>query len=53
MALLCYVRFLRNALDCLRELRRIYDRRDIQEAHRDLAAAISGSPFAPPTAQPE
>ena len=45
----CYVHFLRNALDylprkadddCLQELRWIYDRRDIQEAHRDLAAWI-------------
>jgi transposase-like protein len=46
----CYVHFLRNALDylprkadddCLQELRWIYDRRDIQEAHRDLAAWIA------------
>lgn len=46
----CYVHFLRNALDylprkadddCLQELRWIYDRRDIQEANRDLAAWIS------------
>jgi putative transposase len=46
----CYVHFLRNALDylprkadddCLQELRWIYDRRDIQEAQRDLAAWIS------------
>lgn len=45
----CYVHFLRNALDylprkadddCLQELRWIYDRRDIQEANRDLAAWI-------------
>ena len=45
----CYVHFLRNALDylprkadddCLQELRWIYDRRDIQEAHRDLVAWI-------------
>jgi len=45
----CYVHFLRNALDylprkadddCLQELRWIYDRRDIQEAQRDLAAWI-------------
>jgi transposase-like protein len=45
----CYVHFLRNALDylprkadddCLQELRWIYDRRDIQEAGRDLAAWI-------------
>jgi transposase-like protein len=44
-----YVHFLRNALDylprkadddCLQELRWIYDRRDIQEAQRDLAAWI-------------
>ena len=43
----CYVHFLRNALDylprradddCLQELRWIYDRRDSQEARRDLAA---------------
>jgi putative transposase len=43
----CYVHFLRNALDylprkadddCLQELRWIYDRRDVQEAGRDLAA---------------
>jgi len=42
----CYVHFLRNALDylprkadpdCLTELRWIYDRRDIDEARRDLA----------------
>lgn len=46
----CYVHFLRNALDhlprkadddCLQELRWIYDRRDIQEAQRDLAAWIA------------
>ncbi len=45
----CYVHFLRNALDylprkadddCMQELRWIYDRRDIQEANRDLAAWI-------------
>ena len=45
----CYVHFLRNALDylprkadddCLQELRWIYDRRDIQEANRDLSAWI-------------
>jgi transposase-like protein len=45
----CYVHFLRNALDylprkadddCLQDLRWIYDRRDIQEANRDLAAWI-------------
>ena len=45
----CYVHFLRNALDylprkadddCLQELRWIYDRRDIQEANRDLVAWI-------------
>jgi putative transposase len=45
----CYVHFLRNALDylprkadddCLQELRWIYDRRDIQEAQRDLTAWI-------------
>lgn len=43
----CYVHFLRNALDylprkgdpdCLTELRWIYDRRNIDEARRDLAA---------------
>jgi len=43
----CYVHFLRNAGDhlprkrdddCLRELRWIYDRRDLKEAHQDLAA---------------
>lgn len=46
----CYVHFLRNALDylprkadddCLQELRWIYDRRDIQEANRDLVAWIA------------
>ncbi|HLH04160.1 MAG TPA: IS256 family transposase [Bryobacteraceae bacterium] len=46
----CYVHFLRNALDylprkadddCLQELRWIYDRRDVQEAHRDLAAWLA------------
>lgn len=45
----CYVHFLRNALDylprkadddCLQELRWLYDRRDAQEAQRDLAAWI-------------
>jgi len=45
----CYVHFLRNALDylprkadddCLQELRWIYDRRDSQEAQRDLSAWI-------------
>lgn len=43
----CYVHFLRNALDhlprkadddCLRELRWLYDRRDVDEVRRDLAA---------------
>jgi transposase-like protein len=43
----CYVHFLRNALDylprkanddCLLELRWLYDRRDIEEARRDLGA---------------
>jgi transposase-like protein len=43
----CYVHFLRNALDhmprkahddCLRELRWIYDRRNLKEAQTDLAA---------------
>ena len=46
----CYVHFLRNALDylprkadddCLQELRRIYDRRDAQEARQDLAAWLT------------
>ena len=46
----CYVHFLRNALDhmprkrdddCLQELRWIYDRRDIGEARRDLAAWLT------------
>lgn len=46
----CYVHFLRNALDylprkadddCLQELRWLYDRRDAQEAQRDLAAWIT------------
>ena len=45
----CYVHFLRNALDylprkadddCLQELRWLYDRRDIGEANRDLAAWV-------------
>ena len=45
----CYLHFLRNALDylprkadddCLQELRWLYDRRDIQEAQRDLSAWI-------------
>jgi len=43
----CYVHFLRNALDylprrggddCLRELRWLYDRRDVREARADLAS---------------
>ena len=43
----CYVHFLRNALDhlprkavddCLQELRWLYDRRNLSEAQRDLAA---------------
>lgn len=43
----CYVHFLRNALDylprkadddCLTELRWLYDRKNLEEAHRDLAA---------------
>lgn len=43
----CYVHFLRNALDhmprkasddCLRELRWLYDRRNLAEAHKDLSA---------------
>jgi putative transposase len=42
----CYVHFLRNALeylprkaddDCLKELRWLYDRRDLEEARRDLS----------------
>ena len=46
----CYVHFLRNALDhlprranddCLQELRWIYDRREIAEVRRDLAAWLS------------
>ncbi len=46
----CYGHFLRNALDylprkadddCLQELRWVYDRRDLQEANRDLAAWIT------------
>jgi putative transposase len=45
----CYVHFLRNALDhlprkaddeCMTELRWIYDRRTIEEAHQDLAAWV-------------
>ena len=43
----CYVHFLRNALDhlprkaddeCMRELRWMYDRRDLDEARKDLSA---------------
>lgn len=46
----CYVHFLRNAVehlprkgddDCLRELRWLYDRRDLTEAHKDLASWLS------------
>ena len=46
----CYVHFLRNALDhmprkanddCLQELRWLYDRRNLAEAEKDLAAWIS------------
>lgn len=46
----CYVHFLRNALDylprkadddCLRELRWLYDRRDMNEARKDLANWLS------------
>jgi putative transposase len=46
----CYVHFLRNALDhlprkadddCMKELRWIYDRRDLDEARRDLAAWLT------------
>lgn len=46
----CYVHFLRNALDylprkadddCMQELRWLYDRRNIAEAQRDLAAWLT------------
>jgi len=46
----CYVHFLRNALDhmprkanddCLQELRWLYDRRDLSEAQKDLAAWLN------------
>ncbi len=46
----CYVHFLRNALDhlprkadvdCLQELRWLYDRRWVEEARQDLAAGIA------------
>jgi putative transposase len=46
----CYVHFLRNALDylsrkladdCLQELRWIYDRRELTEARRDIAAWLA------------
>ena len=46
----CYVHFLRNALDhlprkadddCLRELRWLYDRRNLAEAQQDLAAWLA------------
>src|SRR5512138_1800658 len=46
----CYVHFLRNALDylprrgdddCLRELRWLYDRRDVREARSDLGAWLT------------
>lgn len=46
----CYVHFLRNALDylprkadddCMQELRWLYDRRNLAEAQRDLAAWIA------------
>jgi putative transposase len=46
----CYVHFLRNAVDhlprkadddCVTELRWLYDRHDLQEARRDLAAWLS------------
>ena len=46
----CYEHFLRNALDyvprrvdddCLQELRWLYDRRDLPEARRDLAAWLA------------
>src|SRR6201994_3035419 len=53
----CYVHFLRNALDylprrgnddCLQELRWIYDRRELAEVKRDLAAWLNkwGSKYA-------
>ena len=47
---MCYVHFLRNGLDhlprkadddCLMELRWIYDRRDLEEARRDLSAWLA------------
>lgn len=46
----CYVHFLRNAMehlprkaddDCLQELRWLYDRRDLAEARKDLAAWLA------------
>lgn len=46
----CYVHFLRNAIDylprkadddCLKELRWLYDRRNIQEARKDLAVWLN------------
>jgi putative transposase len=46
----CYVHFLRNALnclprkannDCLQELRWLYDRRNLAEAQKDLAAWLA------------
>jgi putative transposase len=46
----CYVHFLRNALDhlpkradddCMKELRWLYDRRDLEEARRDLTGWLS------------
>jgi len=46
----CYVHFLRNALDhlprkadddCLKELRWLYDRRNLEEARRDLGVWLS------------
>jgi putative transposase len=46
----CYVHFLRNALDhmphkrnddCLQELRWLYDRRSLAEAHKDLSSWLS------------
>ena len=41
----CYVHFLRNALkvddDCLRELRWFYDRRELAEVRRDIAAWLA------------
>jgi putative transposase len=52
----CYVHFLRHALDyvprkvaddCLQELRWLYDRRDLTEGRRDLAAWIANADLLP------